>query len=62
MTNLETIAAQRDDLLMKLRKAVQERDAALDRVAQLEAAIGTGVSPPVPTAKPPKSKRGGVPG
>lgn len=60
MTNLETIAAQRDEAQMKLRNAIQERDAALARVAQLEGAGPVPVLPPraeVPAVTPPQSKR-----
>jgi outer membrane protein TolC len=60
MTNLETIAAQRDEANMKLRKAIAERDAALAELARLKSATMPGLiggAPPVPAVTPPQSKR-----
>lgn len=71
MTNLETVAAQRDELSMKLRDAIRQRDAALAEVARLKGAPpleirqprnvdGSEFVPEVPAVTPPKSKRPGI--
>jgi hypothetical protein len=77
MTNLEIVAAARDEAIMKLRKAIQERDAALAEVARLKggahihpareaqadaAAKQSGLVPEVPAGRPPKGKTPRIPG
>lgn len=50
MTNLETVAAQRDELSMKLRAMAIELEAANAEIARLRAAAPVAVDAPPPAA------------
>lgn len=57
MNHIEIVAAQRDELAMKLRELSMQLDTAKAEIAMLREALARAAPAPVPSASPPKLKK-----